>query len=192
MNFRPKDLVSLGVFTAVYLVLYFAINMLAAFSPFLQPITSLAVIVICGIAFMLFLSRVRSTGLVTLMALLLGVLSTLMGHHALTLASAVVAGVGAELVIVTKREYRVGTDVLGYAVFSLWSAGAILPLLFLREDTIAQVRAQMGGGYADAYAGLMTPSVVVAIVAGYFVAGLVGGLLGRKALAKHFVKAGLA
>ncbi|WP_438484806.1 MptD family putative ECF transporter S component [Streptomyces sp. S186] len=192
MNFKARDLVSLGVFSAVYLVLYFAINMLASLTPLLQPLTSFATIVICGIVFMLFRSRVRSTGMVALMALLLGLLTLLLGHHVITMATALVAGVAAEIVIAARRVSPGVSDVLGYAFFSLWSAGAILPLLFLREDTLAQVRAQMGNAYADTYAGLMTPGVVLAMVASYFVAGLLGGLLGRRMLAKHFVKAGLA
>ncbi|KIZ16439.1 MptD family putative ECF transporter S component [Streptomyces natalensis] len=192
MNFRAGDLVSLGVFTAVYLVLYFAINMLASLTPLLQPITSFVTIVICGIVFMLFRARVRSTGMVALMALLLGTLTLLLGHHPITLATALVAGVAAEIAIAAKRAAPAASDVLGYAFFSLWSAGAVLPLIFLREDTIAQVRTQMGSAYAGSFAGLMTPGVVLTVVASYFVAGLLGGLLGRRMLAKHFVQAGLA
>lgn len=192
MKIRPKDLVSLGVFTAVYIALYFAVNMFAAFSPFIQPVTSIVVIVLCGIVFMLYLSRVRSTGMVFLMAVLLGVLSPLMGHHVITIVSAVIAGAGAQAIISANRERRVGLDVLGYAVFSLWQVGAVLPLLFLRQGTLDQVRTQMGDDYADTYAALMTPTFVLVMIVVYFLAGLVGGLLGRKMLAKHFVKAGIA
>lgn len=122
MKFTPKELIALGIFTAVYTVIYMAFNMLGAVAPILQLVGATLATLLNGITFMLFLTRVRHAGLITLMALLLGILVTIAGHHPISIVTALVAGIAAD-VIASRGGYRATVPtVVAYGVFNLWVA----------------------------------------------------------------------
>ena len=192
MKFTSRELISLGIFTAVFAVIHYIFNMLGAIAPVLQLIGGNLSIIVNGITFMLFLTRVRHFGLVTLFALLLGILVTLTGHHPISLLTALLAGLGADA-LASRGGFRAPwPTILSYGVFSLWIIGAYLPLLFMRDALLAEYRQQMGDQWAEGFAQLFSPAVVILMIAVTFLVGLVGGFIGRRALAKHFERAGLA
>ncbi|RPH24129.1 Trep_Strep domain-containing protein [Buttiauxella warmboldiae] len=193
MTIRPQELITLGIFSVMIIVINMVINMLAVFSPFLIPLTKSLSGLVAGIPFMLYLTRVKQGGLIGLMALVLAVIMVLAGDYILTLASALVAGAIADVICraARKNHSRVLT-ILGYSVFNLWSVGGILPLLFMREEMEAQVAQQLGAEYAHSFTQLFSVSVVCWTLVGIFVSGLLGAVIGLVMLNKHFVKAGLA
>lgn len=192
MKFTPKELIALGIFTAVYTVIYMAFNMLGAVAPILQLVGATLAALLNGITFMLFLTRVRHAGLITLMALLLGILVTIAGHHPISIVTALVAGIAAD-VIASRGGYRATVPtVVAYGVFNLWVAGGYLPLLFMRDSVLSEYRRQMGDQWADAFNALFSPAVIILLIIGTVVVGMIGGWIGRRALSKHFERAGLA
>ena len=92
MRITTKDLIQTGIFTAVYAVVYMTFNMTGAIAPVLQFIIGPVAILINGITFMLFLSRVRTPLGPLIMVGLLGVLLVVTGHHFVTLFTCLVAG----------------------------------------------------------------------------------------------------
>lgn len=192
MKHSSKELISLGIFTAVYAVVYLVCNMVGAINPVFQLVGAVVAALINGITYMLFLARVRRFGLITLMALILGVLVTLGGHHPISVVTALVAGLIADLIARSGGYRKAGATVLSYGLFGLWVVGAYLPLLFLRESVLIEYQRQMGPEWTEAFARLFSPTVIVAMLVGTVLVGLLGGLIGRRALAKHFERAGLA
>ncbi|MDO5084291.1 MptD family putative ECF transporter S component [Arachnia propionica] len=192
MKFTSKELISLGIFTAVFTVIHYVFNMLGAITPALQLIGGNLGIIVNGITFMLFLTRVRHFGLITLFAVLLGLLVTLTGHHPVSMITALLAGLGADA-LASRGDFRAPlATISSYGVFSLWVVGAYLPLLFMRDELLASYRDQMGPDWAEAFATLFSPPVVILMILLTFLVGLVGGFIGRRALSKHFERAGLA
>ncbi|MBO3143718.1 MptD family putative ECF transporter S component [Dermatophilus congolensis] len=192
MRLNANDLVQLGIFTSVYLVVYFGLNMIGAVSPLLQPAGIAVAVLLNGITFMLYLSRVQKFGLITLMTVLLGVLMTVAGHHPVTLITAIVCGLAADT-FAWQGRYTAGlTTAVAYGVMSMWGSGAYLPLLFMREPLVAQYRVQMGDAWADSFSSLYTSEFIVTFVVVTVLVGIAGGLLGRKAVDHHFRPAGLA
>ena len=63
---NAKDLINVGIYTAIYLVVFFMIGMLNAI-PVLYPLTYFIAPVVTGIPFMLFLTKVEKFGMVTIM-----------------------------------------------------------------------------------------------------------------------------
>ena len=92
MRITTKDLIQTGIFTAVYAVVYMIFNMTGAIAPVLQFAIGPVAILINGITFMLFLSRVRTPFGPLLMVGLLCVLLVVMGHHFVTLITGLFAG----------------------------------------------------------------------------------------------------
>lgn len=192
MKFTPKELISLGIFTAVYTVIYMAFNMLGAIAPVLQLVGAALAVLLNGITYMLFLTRVRHPGLITLMALLLGILVTVGGHHPISIVTALAAGLSADVIAARGGFRGAVTSVVSYGIFGLWVAGGYLPLLFMRDSVLAEYRRQMGDQWADAFTALFSPAVIILMIIGTVLVGMIGGWIGRRALSKHFERAGLA
>ena len=76
---QAKDLINLGLFTVLYFVLGCCVAIPISFVPIFLPILGTLWTLITGIPFMLFLTRVKKFGMVTLMAILSGLLMGLTG-----------------------------------------------------------------------------------------------------------------
>ena len=120
MRITTKDLIQTGIFTAVYAVVYMIFNMTGAIAPVLQVILGPVSIVINGITFMLFLSRVRTPFGPLLMVGLLSVLLVVMGHHFVTLITGLFAGAMASWLAAIWPPEKTAKSVWAYAFFSLW------------------------------------------------------------------------
>ena len=89
-------------------------------------------------------------------------------------------------------EYKSASKtILGYAVASLWMAGTYIPMYFMVEQSYADFAASFGNEYATKVMSVMPMWSIVLVIAGIFVCALLGGLLGKAVLKKHFVKAGI-
>ena len=71
---QAKDLINLGLFTVLYFVIGCCVAIPVGFVPIFLPILGALWSLITGIPFMLFLTRVKKFGMVTIMAILSGLL----------------------------------------------------------------------------------------------------------------------
>ena len=139
---QAKDLINLGLFTVLYFVIGCCVAIPIGFVPIFLPVLGSLWSLITGIPFMLFLTRVKKFGMVTIMGVLSGLLMGLTG--------------------------------MGF-----W--GVPMGLIFgLLGDLILK-----SGDYKSAKKSIL-------VVAGIFVFAILGGLLGKTLLKKHFAKAGIA
>lgn len=189
----PRDLINVGGFGALYVVVVFMINMLGFINPAVMLVALAASIVAGGIVFMLFLTRVHHAGVVFVFAVITGGLFLLTGHppigFALNLAVALIAEV-----LLRFGGYRSRwMGVAAYTVYATWYAGQLLPLLYAREEYLSSpAMKQMGPHYLEQMDSLLSPTVLIAFDISTAFFGLLGGLLGVRLLRKHFEKAGLA
>ena len=82
-------------------------------------------------------------------------------------------------------------SLIGYAVFSLWMVGIYIPMYFMVEDSRASFAASFGKEYADKVMAVMPMWSIVLVIAGIFICAIIGGMIGKALLKKHFVKAGI-
>ncbi len=68
--------------------------------------------------------------------------------------------------------------------------GTYIPMYF--EQSRADFAAGFGEEYADKVMSVMPTWSIVLVIAGIFLFALLGGLIGKALLKKHFVKAGIA
>ena len=101
-----------------------------------------------------------------------------------------VAGLLAELILKSGGYRDAKKAVLSYGLFSTWIFGNYLPLFTDYEGYFAQ-RADYVQSYIDAVQKLMPLWMAPVLLIACFVCGIIGGLLGRALLKKHFEKAGL-
>ena len=193
LRMSPKDLINIGVFGALYLVIVYAINMLGFINPAVMLVALAASIVAGGIPFTLFLTRVRHAGMVTVFAIVTAGMLLLTGHPPISFALTIGCALIAEAIIWAGRYRSRRLSVLAYAVYSAWYAGPLMPLFYARDDYFASPSIQvMGADYISQMQALLSPVTLIAFDVSTVVFGLAGGVLGLRLMRKHFEKAGLA
>jgi len=167
--------------------------MLGIISPLAMLITLPLAPIIAGIPYMLFLTRVRHAGLVTLFGVVVALVYLLMGHPWQSTVLTIVTSLLAELVLWAGKYRSKWAAIWAYTVFSVWFVGPWIPFFL---DPAGYLRAQatgsMGADYMEQFADVVTVPAILVMVGIGIVCGFLGGLLGTALLRKHFVKAGLA
>lgn len=185
-----KDLINVGIYTAIYIVIFFVVGMLNAI-PVLYPVLYILIPLISGIPFMLFLTKTTKFGMVSIMSVICGVFWFLMGYTWTAVVSYVVCGIIADLVLKAGKYKNFKMDVVGYWLFSCGMIGCQAPMWIMADTYMAGVRQSMGDQYASQLLQYMPAWMGVAAIAIIFVGALLGSLLGRKMLKKHFERAGI-
>lgn len=187
------DLITIGIFAALYIVIVFGIGLFGFLNPAVMLVALASGILAGGVPFMLFLTRVRHAGMVLIFAAITSGLMTLTGHPPIGFLLTLLCALLAEIVLWfgEYRSQRMG--VLAYAVYSLWYCTPLLPIFYARDEYFADPSMQqMGQNYVEQMNDLLSPTVLAAFSASTVLFGLLGGLLGLRMLRKHFEKAGLA
>ena len=179
---QAKDLINLGLFTVLYFVIGCCVAIPIGFIPIFLPVLGSLWSLITGIPFMLFLTRVKKFGL------LMGL--TGMGFWGVPMG--LIFGLLGDLILKSGDYKSAKKSILGYAVFSLWMVGTYIPMYFMVEDSWASFAASFGEEYADRVMAVMPMWSIILVVAGILVFAILGGLLGKTLLKKHFAKAGIA
>ena len=189
---QAKDLINIGLFTVLYFVLGCCVAIPIGFVPRFLPVLGSLWTLITGIPFMLFAVRVKKFGMVTIMAVLSDLLMGFTGMGFWGVPVGLVFGLLGDL-IMKSGEYRSAKKtLLGYGVFSLWMVGTYIPMYFMADQARADFAAGFGEEYADRVMSVMPMWSIVLVVAGIFLCALLGGVIGKAILKKHFVKAGIA
>ena len=175
---QAKDLINLGLFTVLYFVIGCCVAIPIGFVPIFMPILGALWALITGIPFMLFLTRVKKFGMVTIMGILSGLLMGLTGMGFWGVLTGAIFGLMSDLILKSGGYKSVKKSLIGYAVFSIWIVGTYIPMYFMVEDSRASFAASFGEEYADKVMAVMPMWSIVLVIAGIFVFAILGGLLG--------------
>lgn len=188
------DLISIGVFTALYFVLVavatFATGaIIPGFSYVLLPAVSA---LISGAVYMLLAAKVQKFGALTIMGIVMGLFFFSSGHFILSFAANVVCGIIADLIALGSRYKKKFVLLLSYIVFSYGLTGPVLPLWFMKDKYVDNlVERGKDAAYIDGvFANINTGTFWVCIVT-ILICAVIGGLFGQKMIKKHFEKAGV-
>ena len=192
------DLISVGVFTALYFVLVtvatFACALLPGVGNILLPEAGYPAVaaLISGSVYMLLAAKLQKFGGITIMGLVMGLFFFVSGHFVLSFAANIICGVAADLVAAAGKYRSKKLLLASYVVFSYGLTGPILPLWFMKSAYIANLTARgKDAAYIDTlFAPINSGSFVVSMLA-ILICALVGGFFGQKMLKKHFEKAGI-
>lgn len=185
-----RDFINIGIYTAIYFVIAMALAMTGLIPIFLILLSSM-IGIIGGIPFMLFLTKVKKPGMILIMSLIMGILMFVTGMTWMPIPFSILTGIIAELVYWSGGYKSMRSAVLAAGVFPLWSCGNYLPLFLQREQYFAG-RTSYGQEYIDAVMKFTPNWMFFALLIATFVCGIIGGLLGKALLKKHFERAGIA
>ena len=130
---QAKDLINVGIFTAIYFAIFFA-GMMLGYIPIFIPLLGLVCPILCGIPFMLYLTKVKKFGMVSLTGIILGLLNLVMGSGVLVLIFGIIFGVLGDVILWAGKQQSWKCTLLGNGVFSLWIMGYV-SRMFLTRDT---------------------------------------------------------
>lgn len=190
---KGRDLINIGIFTAIYFVIQFAFMLLGGIHPALWVFMPALDGLFAGIPFMLMCAKVQKPGAVVIMGLIVALIYFATGMFTpLILGMMAGACVIAEVVRACARYKSFLGDALAYAVFGFGMCGSPLPLWAFHDSFVAQIAEQgMGADYLASLDALSTAPTLAAMFVATFAAGLVGAYIARGLFKKHFQKAGL-
>ena len=188
------DLISIGVFTAIYFVLVTIATFASALllpgvsNIFLPAIAAL----ISGSVYMLLAAKLQKFGGITIMGLVMGLFFFVSGHFVLSFAANILFGVLADWVASLGKYHDRKLLFVSYILFSYGLTGPILPLWFMKDAYVASLQARgKDSSYIDGvFAHVNTGTFFIAMIV-VLVCALLGGWFGQRMLKKHFAKTGI-
>ena len=162
-----KDVITVGIFSAIYFVINFAFMLLGGLHPLLWILMPGFIALFTGIPYLMMCAKVQKVGSVLLMGLITGLIYYVTGQFTL-------------VILVT------------FVLFSLGMVGSPLPIWLMREDFLRQITEQgMPADYINTLASLSSNEMLVVLFLAPIVGAIIGGFLARAMFRKHFEKAGL-
>ena len=129
--------------------------------------------------------------MVTIMGIICGGLMMMTGHTFVPLITGFVFGLAADLIFKAGQYKSVKASVMGYAVFSMWIVGMLMPFWVMKDTFQKFLTDSMGAEYTAAvfevFGKISWAFPIMAVVG-----GVVGAYFGLAMLKKHFSRAGIA
>lgn len=188
---QAKDLINIGIFSALYIVVFFTTGMLG-YIPILMLFIPMFCPLVAGVVFMLFLTKVQKFGMVTIMGTILSMFMFLTGHPWPVIPIGVLCAFIADLILKLGNYKSWGKIVLGYVCFSELLIGLLVPIFFMRETYFAIIRDGYGDTYADALLKYTPIGILPIILLITAIGAVIGAYIGKALLKKHFKRAGIA
>lgn len=186
-----KDLINVGIYTAIYLVIFFVIGLLSTI-PVIYPLLMFILPVICGIPMMLYYTKIKKFGMLTITGIINGIFFFLIGYTWIAIAFWTTFALLADLVLKFGGYNKFKITVLSYCIFVMGEMGCHAPLFLAGESYWDNIRTSMGDQYAETLMMMMPHWLFYVGFLVLIMGGLCGAAIGHKILKKHFKRAGIA
>lgn len=193
-SIQIKDLVSIGVYTALYFIMVAISAMLVVFIipgysyVFIPVIAAL----LSGTIFMLMAAKVPRFGAITIMGSIMGVFFFIMGRFPGALIICIIIALIADVIAYAFRYRNKWGLMLSYIVFSFSTIGPVVPM-FLFPSLYANQLMEAGkdASYIENAFSSITQNTFLLLIVGILIAAIIGGWFGQRMMKKHFEKAGI-
>lgn len=187
-----KDLLNVGIFTAVYFVLNLLVAAVLGLIPAVSMLVPLVSSFILGIPMMLYFMKIKKFGMVLITYIVYGVLLALAGVGIYTLILGIVFALIAELLLRLGKYQKPNLAILAFAIASIGANGNVLSMVLARTEYLEGKAATYGSEYMQIMQSYFSEWWVLPLLAlSAFLGGLLGGLLGKSVFKKHFIRSGV-
>ncbi len=187
-----KDLITIGVFSAIVVVLIFVGGVFFAINPVLTFWTPVGCALLPGPVFLLLVAKVRKKGVITICGLVVGLVTFFTGMFwGIAVSYVVLSAVGD--VIAKSGEYRsFARNAVAYILFSLSFCTSFIVFFMNRSYWLSSM---MEYGVDEAYFETMVAAarewILPTMIVGTVLSALLSALVGKRLLHKQFEKAGI-
>ena len=188
-----KDVITVGIFSAIYFAINFAFMLLGGLHPLLWILMPGFIALFTGIPYLMMCAKVQKVGSVLLMGLITGLIYYVTGQFTVVILVSFVLACGlAEITrVITHYRSMVG-NLVSFVLFSVGMVGSPLPIWLMREDFLLQITEQgMPADYVNTLAALSSNGMLIVLFLAPVVGAVIGGILARAMFRKHFEKAGI-
>ena len=187
-----KDLLNVGIFTAVYFVLNLLVAAVLGLIPAVSMLVPLVSSFILGIPMMLYFMKIKKFGMVLITYIVYGVLLALAGVGIYTLILGIVFALIAELLLRLGKYQKPNLAILAFAIASIGANGNVLSMVLSSTEYLEGKAATYGSEYMQLMQSYFSEWWVLPLLAlSAFLGGLLGGLLGKSVFKKHFIRSGV-
>lgn len=187
-----KDLMTVGIFTAVYFILNLIIAVALGLIPMVSTMIPFVSALILGIPMMLYFTKIKKFGMILITFIIYGIFLALAGVGVYTLIFGTIGALFAELIIRSGKYQSANKTILAYAVASIGANANVLQMAFASQEYLERTAATYGAEYTQMISRLYSDWwYLPVILISAFIGGLLGGYFGKAVLKKHFLKSGL-
>jgi energy-coupling factor transport system substrate-specific component len=188
-----KDLITIGIFTAIYFIINFIFMLSSGLSPVIWVLMPGLIALFSGVPFMIMTSKVQKLGAVFIMGIIVGLFYFITGQFTIViLISFAIACTIAEIIrYVTRYKGFVG-NMLSYVAFSLGMTGSPLPIWLFKEKFLSQISEQgLPTDYVTILESIITFRMLIVLFVAPIIGAVVGALIAKKFFQKHLHRAGI-
>lgn len=191
-NTLVRDLVNVGIFAALYIVLGFMSSSIG-YIPALIVVATASVAIVTSIPMFLFYSKIERPILCCLLFCgIFGSAMLIMGQGVLMFIISISVGLLMGIILKISGKKFVGLCSAN-VVLSLMSSSMMLPLWLYTEEYLEYTRTMCDEGYVAKLAELSNSIwPLVGIYTFGILGAVIGGLMARRIMKKHFERIGLA
>ena len=189
---QVKDLIMIGVFSALYFVLNMVGGMPFAMNPILTFYQPMGSAFLSGIIFMFLIAKAPKRGTITIPAVIMCILRFATGMHWAMGVGTLIAGIIAEIIAGSKSYKNKKMNMLSFGIFALGDIGTFI-VYFINPESWSNAMIKKGTdiSYIDSMNAAAANWMIYVIVIGTFLVALLSAWIGMKLLKKQFEKAGI-
>lgn len=190
---KGKDLISIGIFSAIYFVINFVFMLISGLHPMIWILMPGLIALFTGIPFLLMCAKVQKFGAVLIMGIITGLLYFVTGQFTvIILITFLIACILGEIVRAVTKYDSLNGNIIACVCFSLGMTGSPLPIWITRESFLAQISEQgMPADYVATLEAVSSPSMLIVLFLAPVIGALIGSLFAKQMFKKHFQKAGI-
>ncbi len=190
---KGKDLITIGIFSAIYFVFNFIFMLVSGFHPVLWILMPGLIALFTGVPYMIMASKVQKPGAIFLMGFITGLIYFATGMFTvIILITFALACVLAEAVRYLTKYKSFAGNMVSFAVFSVGMIGSPLPVWLFKDSFFDQISEQgMSTEYLSSLNALANNTILVVMILAPAVLAIAGALIARALFKKHFEKAGI-
>jgi energy-coupling factor transport system substrate-specific component len=190
---RAKDLIITAIFTLVFTLVVFACSMVFGMVVVLYPFLVSFIGLFGGIVWLYMRARAPKPFTITIQCVVCGLLFFIMGTHWALVIGCIVGGALADVITSAGKYKNFKLTVIGYVVWCLCVHIGAFILVFVARAYYYEyfVTSGMDTAWSDTFFNFMSLPVMLGTGALAALCAVVGMLIGKAMLKKHFQKAGI-
>lgn len=187
-----KDLITTGIFSAIFLIFTMIGGVFFAVNPVLTFYMPLGSALLCGPVYLLLIAKVQKRWSVTILGLIMGVVWFVTGMHWSLAMGYAVMGILADLIAGLGRYKNKVSNLISYMILSL---GGVFTYVIFFVDPEGWAGTMLKNGTDQSYIDTMSASapswLLPVIIIGTLFTAAISGWIGFRMLKKQFEKAGI-
>ncbi len=189
---KSKQLVSAGVFIALYFVVFMIIGVICMPIPPLYLSMMSLIALVAAPVYMMLLAKAPLRGPIFIAALLPCLFLMLQGNIWIVVVPGLVAGFLADFIAGMGQYRNRQLNALSYIVFTQNLLGGFLPIWVMRDYFFADTLARgMSAEFCETLKAMTPTWVLFAMMAGTAICAIIGVFVSKKLFKKHFEKVGM-